>query len=1169
MANFYKTGLYIKDQKVDVEDNSLFLFKYSNIDAVNPQAIKNAYSKTIKLKGTSNNNKIFNNLWKLDTTLHTSSGLFNPMIRNPFEIYDNGNLIEAGYVQLNNIKYVKNDPVYEITLFGMLGDFFYKLMYKDDNQETEMSLADLKYDFYKINTNTALGEAELDNGINVPSQNINELIEPVNDAMSNVPIISWDKNYIWNSWLCSFTDKYDNVEHMLWEKFITAVPLYNGYHDDFDNNKVLINNNYPNVYSGILPTTFTKDNDTFVTRFNYSLLESQRDMDEWEIRDIRSTFQRPAIRFGTLMQKICDYSAEQGYRIKFDEDIDITNTKPQNFSELNDYFWRSYILLDSIEFRDEKLDETNTVDIQGEWNSIDNVLPVEYIMNPATQTNVFDLRNYSNPSIEINITDEYRPYYFNDPNYITPAIKKVNGGYNASTTVAHGPWTRNNVFGAFIYLFEVEVNGTIDNSLTKVLYVSVDNFGTNSEITGVQQLNEKLLEYSESTFGTTNYELLTTTTINAVRPSDDYHFMIYDKPVKTYINNLPEEQSVKIRLTKDYIQLYTLGDVVPIEQKDWYFATHVHPSYTQGNKFIICNADADGTLSYWRHNYNKCLSKNYAADFKNNYYITSAIFSGAQTSMKNKMVSKNDLLGNTSSPFKYLVDWCKLFNLRFRTDILTKTIYIEQLKNYFIPQVVDINDKIDYHKDFNIDPVYVENNVYKFTLEKDDNESYAKYIYDRAFNDDYSTKSIFTNYSFNNEPLDLFEDNVYNVNIDYMLASPYFNTTLVRGGVQYPPMCLMPKYEYYLWNRNSLEQSESETLYGLQSYNTLPKLDDYFTKQCLFDKEYKPISSNNSLVLFDGIQLIPQNTSATAKYFPYMITDEISLMDDLNDGNSCFLNSYYDDSATPYTPEDYWIKRTSTGYYNKNNQTGVIGLWSFFLPIIHASARTSSNIFDKSYYFSEPNTNNTDAYFGKTTWTNNAGMYSKWWTNYESDVLDKDSKTVTCHVFLQGSPSTAIRKFYWFKNTIWSLLEINDYNFKNTNNDPVKCKFIKVKDLNNYIYNYNAMSPDEPEEPDEPVTDQDLYKCQYIVRAYGAEPFTPQDLEQLVTLYYEEWRDYQPNIDLFNEIINNITPDYVTNVHTIEKSMFLALNTSGWDLDAEDKWMIETYGEVIVIPANG
>ena len=53
----YRDGLYIKGKHVDVEDDQLFLFTYSNNTVESPEAIKNNYSKTITLNGTPNNNK--------------------------------------------------------------------------------------------------------------------------------------------------------------------------------------------------------------------------------------------------------------------------------------------------------------------------------------------------------------------------------------------------------------------------------------------------------------------------------------------------------------------------------------------------------------------------------------------------------------------------------------------------------------------------------------------------------------------------------------------------------------------------------------------------------------------------------------------------------------------------------------------------------------------------------------------------------------------------------------------------------------------------------------------------------------------------------------------------------------------------------------------------------
>ena len=233
----YRNGLYIKGKYVDVDDDQLFLFTYSNNSVESPEAIKNNYSKTITVKGTPNNNKLFDELYLLDSVINR----FDTSKREEFELYDNGNLIESGYVKLNSIKYEKNNPSYEITLYGMLGDFFYKLAYKDDSNDVELSLKDLQYNYKRLPVLLGLGD-------NAPTQNVDNISEHVDETKT---LFNWNSDFIWNSWLMQFTDKYPH-QNDCWEDFVTAAPVYSGYNEDFDNDVVVTNMNYPKKYEGIL-----------------------------------------------------------------------------------------------------------------------------------------------------------------------------------------------------------------------------------------------------------------------------------------------------------------------------------------------------------------------------------------------------------------------------------------------------------------------------------------------------------------------------------------------------------------------------------------------------------------------------------------------------------------------------------------------------------------------------------------------------------------------------------------------------------------------------------------------------------------------------------------------------------------------------------------------------
>ena len=54
--------LYINKIKADIDDDALLAITYQSTDYTNPTAIKNSYSKTVKLKGTNTNNDLFGHI---------------------------------------------------------------------------------------------------------------------------------------------------------------------------------------------------------------------------------------------------------------------------------------------------------------------------------------------------------------------------------------------------------------------------------------------------------------------------------------------------------------------------------------------------------------------------------------------------------------------------------------------------------------------------------------------------------------------------------------------------------------------------------------------------------------------------------------------------------------------------------------------------------------------------------------------------------------------------------------------------------------------------------------------------------------------------------------------------------------------------------------------------
>ena len=1003
----YRNGLYIKGKYVDVDDDQLFLFTYSNNSVESPEAIKNNYSKTITINGTPNNNKLFDELYLVDSVINR----FDTSKRETFELYDNGNLIESGYVKLNSIKHDKNNPSYEITLYGMLGDFFYKLAYKDDSNDVELSLKDLQYNYKRVPE--LLGQ-----GDDAPSQNVDSLSEDVDETKT---LFYWNSDFIWNSWLMQFTDKYPH-QNECWEDFVTAAPVYSGYNEDFDNDVVVTNMNYPPKYDGILPKSIQNGADTYSTKQNYAKIKTDRELDQWEIRDLRSSVQRPAIKLDKLFKKIVDYSKQNGYNIVFDKDIDFTGEKG---NALNNYFHKSYILLDALDTTSEQTAIYNVSSPEEQTTSFTDWTEQDVTFNGNLSA---DTSKYNATYFNLLLNERFRPF---DNTDAQAAINNPSGVLMTSTYLFNGEYLRIkyvNSFGAFVYYVKIYVGDVLVDE--KLFFVECCK--RKPKFTTFQQtiFNQSIKKWIVDNIGhEVDYKIMNKGVTNAVTPADpDNHFITFENDISIKLP-LPSSSNVRVKLARNFIMLHakrTYGGEYD------YFWQEDYDEFGDKSKRMIYKFNGDSVYGYSSGGWPKSTTT-----FTSQSIVStnSSVYYGSQE-FKSQYISKTDLFANTESPFKYLVDWCRLFNMRFRTDITTKTIYIEQRNNYFVDKIVNLTGKIDYSKDFNINPIYVDKRIYKFGIEAD-NENYAGYIYKKKYGSNYSSKMFNTKYEFDNETKEVFEDNIYKTNIDYLMSSPYFNTTLAKDNIQYPNMLLLPKYEYTLWNN---EEEYSQTMFGLQSYyNILPK-DDAFYKQCLFDKENKTLESMNSLVMFDKLYIMPEQNGGD--YKPYMLTDDLPILLTLNNDNNCYLNAYYND-AKHYNMDTYWKLRTQNGVIDEYGTTGKIGIWTFILPIMNNNI-SEMDKYLQSYYFKEPNPK-----FEQNDFDNNACIFDRYWSDYINDVFDKNTKVIECYVFLDEMPVDALRKFYLINNSLWAIQEITDYNYKSK--EPTKVTLIRVKNKYNYI----------------------------------------------------------------------------------------------------------------------
>ena len=295
-----KISLYIADNLVDLDDQSLILFNYTMEDLLNPTIVKNSYSQQVTIKGTPNNNRLFGDIFRLDRVVSYNGGTlgtdFNPSQKTPFVIYNEMNeILESGYCKLDSVTRKKGEIEYQVSLFGGLGSFLYSLAY--DAEGNKRSLASLDY-LGTDNTDT-----ELDFTINADSV-----------------AAAWD------------IDPWEGDIDSIW-KVINFAPAYNGIPDGkFDADKALVVPSQVGLQDTI---------DGHTLRNGYAMVNLSQKYDEWSVKDLRSYLQRPVFSMRAFLEAVKKPMNNGGY---------VVNMPFLEKSDFNPYgrLWMTLPLIPSI-----------------------------------------------------------------------------------------------------------------------------------------------------------------------------------------------------------------------------------------------------------------------------------------------------------------------------------------------------------------------------------------------------------------------------------------------------------------------------------------------------------------------------------------------------------------------------------------------------------------------------------------------------------------------------------------------------------------------------------------------------------------------------------------------------------------------------------------------------
>lgn len=827
--------LFISDKEVHFSEPPEINFVYQRVDYTNPTLVKNSYTKTLTIQGTPENNKIFKSIFLLDRVQGTGD-YFNPSQRVPFQLFENGDLLAEGYCRLDRVKKDGAKIEYDITLFGGLGDFFYSLSYSDsDNPDTggeNLTLADLTY---KREDNQDV--IDLDFDIN------RDTVKAAWDRLAERPGV--------------LRDKFD---------IINFIPAYNGKPDKLDSSKFLIDTrdtqgitlrqisgNTVQTLQGF-PTTFPNGYSAYKGRFGF--VEGDKDLMEWECRDLRSYLQRPCMSIKGLFNGIENSTK---YTLDLDKSF---------FRYDNPYYEEAYFTLPLLSNL-----ETESEEVSTSFSIGDKEVVNYYDFRYRLEGDVPLYENVSNVSITFTPTATYRK-----GNYDEESEKAALG-----TRFYPAFWTGGQGGSRYKY-----------GGLTAQL-IGFDNNGNAVAGSDVYVCTNKIYkggEYKSKSLSEMNFQSL----YNSV-PIFDYGYFVRGSRWSTNAWDCVWYKPITLNLS------ITSTDVrYVVLRLAW---------INSNTGYRTCISPTNGKPNNIFHAYNY-------SGVTTNISSSNLTVSTPTDTRSGAHITKKKLLGNfQKAPCELLLSYCKLFNLYFEKDLYSDVIHIRHRSTFYDGKMVNLEKHIDRGKEMEISPLSFENKWYAFAFEESDAENIEKYK--QNWGGKFGQAKVDTGYNFDNSINELLEGNAFKNGVSVLEQSPYYafyrtNGTDTKG---LPPFLNNTTIKYSLFN-NVMENMETTLTYpekvSESQFSSLGNFYDAMDKLQLHSSDNGSIDGDGVLVFFcgendfadsNGDHILP----GTDIPLTYRLTDDLQEMYDLN-GKACWLYTNDDTLGIPITKVPHFSRYT-------------------------------------------------------------------------------------------------------------------------------------------------------------------------------------------------------------------------------------------------------------------
>lgn len=552
----------------------------------------------------------------------------------------------------------------------------------------------------------------------------------------------------------------------------------------------------------------------------------------------------------------------------------------------------------------------------------------------------------------------------------------------ATANYLHMSFAQRNLFSTLKHFDVIALQAYMSDSLT-----SEENVFTSSKIQWLSETNNITNEYYH--YGDYGYELPFYNIELMGFDEYDGRFVKISNGVYEYEKEI--EFTVNVPENARYLKLRA-------------FAMWASSYGLNVNRNALCDTqDYPGPgYQYSVYDYSSSQLMPYNKDFIFSIYDNSSWGS-------NKEVTKEELLSTSFSPAEFLINYCKQFGLYIWKDVAEDKIYIQTRNNFFKKDdIKNLEDIIDTSKDVDINPTYVDTNFVSLTETAVEGESYKDYL--DKYGKKFGQKIIDTGYEFNADTKEL-------------VSSPFKNAVQTREKSLYffqkdddlnPYVFNGFSYDLY---KNGNYEDETITVEVPKkeiSSSFLPLYEDklYYDvmgKPQFEDSSHKGLSTEGVFLFFTGYLDI------TGK--GYYLTDDNSYMAFLNN-NPCWLmtNSEYDSDGYQIAKAITTIPRFSR-YYEGNKW--MVYSWDYGSP--------------RELYI--PDMVNNDE----------VNIYSLFFKNYYEDLYNINTKVVTCFVNSNNLNVESLKGIYWFKNGLWRLNKIVDFNPATP--ETTKVEFIKIQDL--------------------------------------------------------------------------------------------------------------------------